>query len=328
MRHLSMQKRFGVILGLSLLWFLAVGAGMFVPAFGACPGDTLPDSYLAALEDASSATQAKISKRLLALVPFGDQTNRSELCGGKLAWEWDPTYSGFPTRLKVVTLVDRQTYETIYKPNLDQHAKTYMLRKSLWVTVVPQMRNFFSRKMFKDAGQCPPTLERVRQALGLNPYSGGEVFIEMWLEPQYLFRPSADPAITDHEAEVATQLAAGHWYFPSDPNPFMTINDDNLYQDAQWKNDPVTFKEWYMYRAETIYKSDPDVCAPYPWTRLGYTYDWGEPHRVRHEGLSEFVVRIDPALDGGATVVQLIRAIDSKDSESWQSYFRCSKNCD
>lgn len=326
----SLNGRFRApVLGSLLLFLvvLAVLAGQFSSVLAACPGDTLPDSYLAALADSSNATQEKISRRLLALVPFEDQFNRNELCGDNLAWAWDPTYSGFPSRLKVVTLVDRWTYENIYKPNLDKHAKTMVLRKSLWVTVVPEMRNFFSREIFKDAGQCPPTAERVGQALGLNPYSGGEVFIEMWIEPQYLFRPSADPAITDHEAEVATQLAQGHWFFPSDPNPFMTINDENLYKDAQWKNDAVTFKNWYMNRAETIYKSDPDVCAPYPWTRLGYTYDWGEPHRPKHEGLSEFVVRIDPDVDGGATVVQLIRAIDAKDQGSWASYFRCKRKC-
>lgn len=321
--RLGMRCLFSVIL---LLWILVL---QLPPVFGACPGEALPDDYLAALADSQNATQEKISKRLLALVPFEDQTNRTALCGGSLAWQWDPTYKAFPSRIKVATFLTRQAYEENYKPNLDKHAKTYVLRKSLWVTVAPEMRNFFSRKIFKEAGQCPPTAERVGQVLGLNPYSGCEVFVEMWIEPQYLFRPSADPAITDHEAEVAVRYASspGHWFFPSDPNPFMTLNDYNLYKEAQWK-DAVTYKEWYMHRAETIYKSDPDVCAPYPWTRLGYTYDWGWPHRAKHEGLSEFVVRIDPETDGGAVVVELIRAIDSQDQASWSSYFRCQMKCD
>lgn len=330
MRKNPIKTRFGMTLCVLSLWFLSFLACQLNPAFGDCPGDTLPDSYLAALADSSNATQEKISKRLLALVPFKDQTNQNELCGGNLAWEWDPTYNVFPSRIKVATFVSRQTYEQNYKPNLDEHASTFVLRKSLWVTVVPEMKYFFSRKLFRDAGQCPPTAERVGQVLGLNPYSGGEVFIEMWIEPQYLFRPSADPAITDHEAELATKLTTGHWFFPSDPNPFMTINDENLYLDAQWKSNAVTFKEWYMNRAETIYQYQGDsktVCDPYPWTRLGYTYDWGEPHRGKHEGLSEFVVRIDPDVDGGAVVVELIRAIDSKDEAGWASYFRCSKKC-
>jgi hypothetical protein len=318
----GMKKFFSIVLLLSTLVF------HLSPVLGACPGETLPDSYLAALADSSVATQDKISKHLIALVPFEDQTNRTALCGDKPAWQWDPTYNGFPSRIKVVTFVSRQTYEQNYKPNLDKHAETFVLRKSLWVTVAPEMRNFFSRKIFKDAGQCPPTAERVGQVLGLNPYSQGEVFIEMWIEPQYLFRPSADPAISDHEAEVATQLTTGHWFFPSDPNPFMTLNDYNLYKEAQWKNDAVTFKEWYTNRAQTIYTVAPDACAPYPWTRLGYTYDWGEPHRAKHEGLSEFVVRLEPDVDGGAVVVELIRAIDSQDQAGWASYFRCSKKCD
>lgn len=64
----------------------------------------------------------------------------------------------------------------------------------------------------------------------------------------------------------------------------------------QWKNDAVTYK------------------------------DWGEPHRLKYEGLSEFVVRIDPNVDGGTVVVDLMRAVDNE-TESRESYFRCTKKC-
>jgi hypothetical protein len=294
--------------------------------YGACAGLPLPESYTQALLDSEKATQNKVSKNLLALVPYQDETNKRELCGDNLAWQYDPTYPAYPTRIKVAAFMDRKGFNDNYFENLDKHARTYMLRKSVWVTVVPEMRNFFSRKIFQDAGQCPPSVERVGQALGLNPNAQGEIFVEMWVEPRYLFRPSADPAVTDHEAEIAIQVPGNNWFFPSDPNPFMTINDENLFKDGQWSK-PVTYKEWYILRAGSIYKSDPDVCNPYPWTRLGYTYDWGEPHRPRHEGLSEFVLRIDPDVDGGVAVVQLIRAIDSEDEESWANYFRCSRKC-
>ena len=41
---------------------------------------------------------------------------------------------------------------------------------------------------------------------------------------------------------------------------------------------------------------------PFPWTRLGYTYDWGESEN--HIGLSEFVVRkgADIEIDSVSTV--------------------------
>lgn len=34
---------------------------------------------------------------------------------------------------------------------------------------------------------------------------------------------------------------------------------------------------------------DPKTGPPYPWTRLGYTYDWG--NAKSRVGLSEFVIR-------------------------------------
>ena len=46
------------------------------------------------------------------------------------------------------------------------------------------------------------------------------------------------------------------------------------------------FNDWFKKN----YSSDP----PFPWTRLGYTYDWGNP--VSDIGLSEFVTKT------GATV--------------------------
>jgi hypothetical protein len=320
------DRRYEVSVLVCLAALLFTLAFQLNSVYGACPGLPLPESYQEALLHSQKATQDKISRNLLALVPYEDEINKRELCGEKLVWQYDPMYQAFPTRLKVAAFMDRKTFYDNYFENLNKHARTYMLRKSLWVTVVPEMRNFFSRKIFKDAKQCPPSVERVGQVLGLNPNAQGEIFVEMWVEPKYLFRPSADPAVTDHEAEIAAQIPGNNWFFPSDPNPFMTINNENLFKDGQWTK-PVTFKEWYIHRAETIYKSDPDVCNPYPWTRLGYTYDWGEPHRPKHEGLSEFVLRIDPDVDGGVAVVQLIRAIDSEDEESWATYFRCSRKC-
>ena len=41
----------------------------------------------------------------------------------------------------------------------------------------------------------------------------------------------------------------------------------------------------------------------YPWTRLGYTYDWGNPRNL--VGLSEFVLRIDPNKNKGELTVKL-----------------------
>ena len=45
-----------------------------------------------------------------------------------------------------------------------------------------------------------------------------------------------------------------------------------------------TYTSWFNNRTRNIYTMGS---SPYPWTRLGYTYDWGSSN---HVGLSEFVL--------------------------------------
>ena len=106
---------------------------------------------------------------------------------------------------------------------------------------------------------------RLEQLLGLAPDSGKNRFVEMWAGPRDIFRPSPDPAISDHESEVD---------FPVSPL-FVSVSQEHL----DWINN---------LKVESYGENG------LPWTRLGYTYDWGNPDS--DIGLSEFVVR------GGATV--------------------------
>ncbi len=129
------------------------------------------------------------------------------------------------------------------------------LSREVWVTAVPELRNFCN----KYAGMTKLTL-RLEQLLGLPPNNGKTRFIEMWVLPSDLFRPSPDPEITDREAELD---------FPHS-NRFLTVSAKHI----KWFND---------------LKSNSYGENGYPWTRLGYTYDWGNPES--DIGLSEFVIR-------------------------------------
>jgi hypothetical protein len=123
----------------------------------------------------------------------------------------------------------------------------------LWVTVAPELRGFFQ-------GQAQaPSLGRVEQLLGLPPESGYSRVVEFWVSPQDLFRPSPDPEITDTVSELG---------FPT-----------GVYTSV-----PQSYKDWFHATQENRFHGT----APYPWTMLGYTYDWGSSN---HVGLSEFVIR-------------------------------------
>ena len=82
----------------------------------------------------------------------------------------------------------------------------------------------------------------------------------MWVKPDDLFRPSPDPEVSDHEAELD---------FPVSEN-FLRITSE--------------YNKWFCKQKCKSYGRNG-----YPWTRLGYTYDWGNPDS--EVGLSEFVIR-------------------------------------
>lgn len=121
-----------------------------------------------------------------------------------------------------------------------------------WVTVYPEAREFIK----KHPVPAEQLTLRIEQLLGLPKDSGNGWFAEMWVQPEDLFRPCPDAEITDTECGLS---------FP-----------DNASDE---------YKTWFNNNIISSYFQD----EKYPWTRLGYTYDWGRPfHEV---GLSEFVIR-------------------------------------
>ncbi|MBN1938390.1 MAG: hypothetical protein JW843_02310 [Candidatus Aminicenantes bacterium] len=274
-------------------------------------------AYLAALRDASVSEPNEISRNLLAIVPFEDPVNTALLKGGSLVWEGEPGRS----RLLVAAFMSRDSYDRYYRANLEAGLSEYTLTKSLWVTVVPELRNFFWGEGLTPIWTAIPTPGRVKQILGLHPAYDYDVILELFADPADLFRPSPDPEISDHEAELAYPGNGGEaWIFPRDANPFLALRTDVYFKDSAWTQ-ALTYNEWFSARADTIYaigdENDPWSWG-WPWTRLGYTYDWG--NSIDHVGLSEFVLRIDPNRNGGEAVVRLVRAVDTASLE-WVQYF-------
>lgn len=196
--------------------------------------DKLMQLYKNAVKDAADAEPQEISRNLVALTEatpsliWRTQNDRKQLLA--LTWtSWD----GY----------DSQTGQTI------------TTTRDTWVTSAPELKKFCTQ--YAKTGQNL-TL-RLEQLLGLPPGNGKTRFVELWVTPSDLFRPSADPEVSDHEAEV---------HFPES------------------KLSPISqsHKDWYTSLSAQSYGDDG-----YPWTRLGYTYDWGNP--ITEVGLSEFVIQ-------------------------------------
>ncbi|NDY55878.1 hypothetical protein G3N56_03865 [Desulfovibrio sulfodismutans] len=213
--------------------------------------------YQAAVSDAQTLTPAKISKDLVAVSQYNDNLN--------LVWEGVPGSS----RVLMVCWTNGQ----YYRPYIGQ-AYTLDVFRNLWVTASPELANWLSGHL------AEATVSRVEELLGLPQEYGQTDFVEMWVNLEDLFRPSADPEITDHEAEL--ELRA---------NPLIPYSTTvTITEKVGGVPVAYTFPDWYATRRATIYTATP----PFPWTALGYTYDYGNPATT--VGLSEFVIR------GGSTV--------------------------
>lgn len=130
-----------------------------------------------------------------------------------------------------------------------------------WVTLVPELKNFCRNYNGTNI------YLRLKQLLGLPATSLNDTIVEFYVDPQYLLRPSRDPEITDREAEVLFRTNT----------PYVAMVSTN-------------YSVWFQGTIESRnYGMTNGVWNAYPWTQLGYTYDWLKTGN-NIAGLSEFVV--------------------------------------
>jgi hypothetical protein len=151
--------------------------------------------------------------------------------------------------LLVVTWKQNISY---YKPYLDS-AFFNTGGYPIWITTAPELKNRMKQSRENDINL------RLKELLGLPPNSVYSYFVEFWVKPEDLFRPCPDKEITDNRCDLC---------FPE--------NSDSTH--INWIN---------TNRIDRYYPCN--LYNKYPWTQLGYTYDWNPKNRS-HIGLSEFVI--------------------------------------
>ncbi len=202
----------------------------------------LQQQYIDAIQDAKVAEPGEVYRYLVAINPKEK---------GRLKWDNEKK------RVLVVTWTDWNGYDDNVKLTMTNDRKT-------WVTTVPELKDFCQRtEIIKSEVEL-----RLEQLLGLPPNSDKTRFVEMWVRPDDLFRPSPDPEISDHVADLDF----------SESNKIKKQSKGHL----KWFDD---YHLWFDDLKEKAYKYNG-----YPWTRLGYTFDWGgDPNS--DVGLSEFVIK-------------------------------------
>lgn len=245
--------------------------------------EELNQMFADAITDASNPTVDKISENLVAIV-----TSNIDL-----VWQGEAGNS----RLLVATTMSPTAYENYGYKAAYESGDVYSLPDTAqsWVTTVPELINFFKDKGYNTEDV---TTLRVEQVLGLQYAEGDKMVVELWVNTSDIFRPSRDPEITDHEASIV---------YPTDNNPYIE------YTDATIKiSDTVeyTYKEWFEYRISTVYAGT----SAFPFTQLGYTYDWASDNDD-HIGLSEFVVK-----GGSGVYIHDAKTVPEYFNAYWDTY--------
>jgi len=126
-----------------------------------------------------------------------------------------------------------------------------------WVTAARELRQFIAMTSLTPAER--PL--RLCQLLGLPSTGSYQSLVFMWVRPGDMFRPAYDSSV------------------------FNTVIHDTFPAGTD-----SAYRAWFTANEAASYTG----VKPFPWTRLGYTYDWGRA-QAPHAGLNEFVV-VDSAV--------------------------------
>ncbi len=135
----------------------------------------------------------------------------------------------------------------------------------IWVTLCPDLKQLLAGYTGNNR------ILRMEKALGLPPRPGTYGVAEFYVDPRYLFRPAANPDIRSMSCGLV----------PDETSPFLMANALQGISPgfAAWFNDTINTRG---YAATNLNNS-------WPWTRLGYTFDY-ENAANSPVGLSEYVV--------------------------------------
>ena len=130
---------------------------------------------------------------------------------------------------------------------------------------------------------------RLKELIGLRPDNESNYFTAMWVKPEDVFRPA-------YVSDIGTVEIT-----------------DSFSEDVNEE-----YKAWFD---DNIISSYFD--GAYPWTRLGYTYDWAD--NGQEYGLSEFIVKKDSNIKVAYTV-ELDEMLKKLENDSWNPQAENSKN--
>lgn len=142
--------------------------------------------------------------------------------------------------------------------------QTISLGRDTWITVEPELQTLCRRIT------NPDLIPGLHKLLGLKPATASDAGRKFVL-------------FTIAKEEPTGPTGKGAFRPCADPDPTATQCDNQV-------KGPDAYVQWFSNTMVASYKLDANMNdTGYPWTRLGYTYNW-DPAATSHRGAQEYVV--------------------------------------
>jgi hypothetical protein len=170
----------------------------------------------------------------------------------------------------------RESQAQSYQANL---GSTITASGDIWVTLVPKLREFCAAYTKAQGADLAAITLRVEQRLGMPPHSAKTSFVEFEVaepaNPANIFRPCASSDVTTKTCELG----------PPKPCDAGAASAEQCQRHRDF-----FFNQYYSSYGVSL-------PAQYPWTSLGYTFDWASSpvglngkSSFRVYGESEYVI--------------------------------------
>lgn len=242
------------------------------------------ETYLKAIVDAIHASPDEETDTLVSLTPKNKhiQTNRAKTHVLVTSWMSMHDYNKY-----IKSNFAKEGVKTVHPRHLasiqqEGYERTPAWWGTVWVSIPHETQTFIKNYLAQNKNATPQQLKlRLIQYLGLAPEFPGEeqdrVFVLMWVKPADFIRPCVNNNLFTNRCEAD--------YGPFlPPAPFGDIFTLGGVFNQSYIN-------WFTTNRNKTYVN------LFPWTGLGYTFDWGSdfenevPGIIPEKGASEFIVR-------------------------------------
>ncbi len=227
--------------------------------------ETLTNIFKQSIDLADRTYVHEVSDQLFAISPWNK----------KIVWSPDQT------RVLMLTWIPA-AYKGTYEKCLNS-GELMNISWDAWVTAVPEVKDKL-REYSQNRNGFGLT-DRTEQLLGLIPskppyaVTQNKLFVEMWVRPQDVFRPCLDAETIDSSCMI-------------DPHESDLDSLPPVYRDmSQLVAMTPEHKAWFENEKKSKYTGQWAM----PWTRFGYTYDWGSLKKAAGKraayGASEYLLK-------------------------------------